>query len=328
MTTVLDEHLYDNADRAKGAVVLITGGGRGIGRLTAIEFAKRGARIVIGDVNVQTGEQTISEISEAGGQAIFQKCDVTIWDDQVSLFERAISEYGEVDIVVANAGIGETGEFGTVKLVDGRPVKPTFKTMEVNLMAVLQTTHLALHYISLKQESTLPRTVVLIGSMASFQGIPRGPYYSGSKHAVLGVFRAITPFFKDKGIRTAIVCPWFADTEIVQTSVKVILAGIPLVPVSRATGAIVGAACDPDPETDASVWTLPDGGPVFRLPRDGLHHGVYKMLNNRIMLAETFGSNVRYAVATAVDLSRIIGLRGVALFLAVVVGVLVQVLRP
>lgn len=65
---------------------------------------------------------------------------MTKWDDQVALFELAISKFGKVNVVVPNAGIGEVGQFGVVTVVNGKPTKPDLRTTEINLIAVMQST--------------------------------------------------------------------------------------------------------------------------------------------------------------------------------------------
>lgn len=148
------------------------------------------AKVVIGDLDVSAAEDVINEIVRAGGwtislfvrssladidpfgsrQGIFKLCDVTSWDDQVSLFEFAMSTYGSVDIVVCliqildqsyqfwaqsnkhqvpNAGVGERGSFSSTKLVDGKPIKPLFKTLDINLIGAMYSKHLRVSFKSL-----------------------------------------------------------------------------------------------------------------------------------------------------------------------------------
>ncbi|KAF8971278.1 hypothetical protein BDZ97DRAFT_1724500 [Flammula alnicola] len=112
-------------------------------------------------------------------------------------------------------------------------------------------------------------------------GIPMGEMYSGSKHAVLGVMRALHPILEVKGIRVGCIHPFFADTAIVPTPVKLFLAGIPLTPVPRVAGAIFYAATDPDMATNGSAYLLLDDGPVFLVPKEEFKEGVYKMIDDR-----------------------------------------------
>ncbi|KAF8825377.1 hypothetical protein HHX47_DHR7000220 [Lentinula edodes] len=166
--SILDDQLFEHGERLKDKVVIITGAANGIGKEAAIRFASFGAKIVIGDLDVVGAEQTVSDIVASGGQATARKCNVTMWDDQVELFELAIQKYGSVDVVIPNAGIGEPESFLEVKLdKTGRPQKINLPTVHVNLTGVLYSVHLAQHYLVVNRKpNTQPlKAIVLIGSM-------------------------------------------------------------------------------------------------------------------------------------------------------------------
>jgi hypothetical protein len=171
-----------------------------------------------------------------------------------------------------------------------------------------------------------PITHTKLLSSASWQAIPDWPMYSASKHGVLGFMRSLFSPCLHEGIRVGVIHPWFADTSIIPTYIKVALAGIPLTPVERVAGAIVYAATDPDMDTSGCPWLLPNDGYVFRLEREQLKEGVYKMIDDRIKVALTlvlhainifhtltgYGDSrgiqgVKYAVATVRDLWKILG---------------------
>jgi len=218
-----------------------------------------------------------------------------------------MSEYGSVDIVVPNAGIDERGSFSTTNIVHGKPTKPSFKTIEINLIGVMYTTHLGLYYMKKNNNPESLKSIVFLGSMASWQALPSAPLYSASKHAILGFMRSLyLPCLKD-GIRVAVIHPWFADTAILPTAVKVFLAGIPLTPVERVAGAIFYAASDPDIETSGCPWLLPDDGFVLRLDREELKEGVYKMIDERAKMVMFGAQTVRYGFTIMRDVGRILG---------------------
>src|SRR2546421_13028064 len=105
--------------RIDGKVAVITGAASGMGRATALRFAKEGAAIVVADLNSQAGEQTLAEIASAGGQAVFQHTDVSSDRDLKALIDRAVAEYGLLDITYNNAGIGgATGRLGEISAED------------------------------------------------------------------------------------------------------------------------------------------------------------------------------------------------------------------
>ena len=108
----------------EGKVALVTGGGSGIGRAAALAFARDGARVVIGNRNVQRGEETVSMIRAAGGTASFRRTDVLVAADIEALVKHAVSEYGGLDLAFNNAGI--EGE-----------VRPLVEQTEANYDAVM-----------------------------------------------------------------------------------------------------------------------------------------------------------------------------------------------
>ncbi|KAH7871610.1 uncharacterized protein C8R40DRAFT_1121274 [Lentinula edodes] len=302
---ILDDQLFEHGERLKDKVVIITGAASGIGKEAAIRFASFGAKIVIGDLDVVGAEQTVSDIVASGGQATARKCNVTMWDDQVELFELAIQKYGSVDVVIPNAGIGEPESFLEVKLdKTGRPQKINLPTVHVNLTGVLYSVHLAQHYLVVNRKpNTQPlKAIVLIGSMASWQAFPLAPTYSASKHAVLGLMRSLDPILTLRGIRIACINPFFADTGILPTPLKVFLAGCPLTPVPRIAGAIIYAASHPDPATSGCAYVLPDDGPVFKVPREEFKAGVYQLLEGKLQSI----TGIIYAIKYATDIVKIV----------------------
>ncbi|THU94512.1 NAD(P)-binding protein [Dendrothele bispora CBS 962.96] len=279
MPAIADELLYEHAERVKNKIVLITGAATGIGKATATKFASHGAHVLIADMNLPAAERTAREMKTAGSQVVAIKCDVTVWEDVLAAYEFAIEKFGVVDIVIANAGIGESAMLGELQVdSNGKFVKPSTKTVDVNLIGVLYTVHLAQHYLLLNRpDQTSLKAVVLLGSIASWWAL-RGAQYTATKFAVLGLMRSLDPSFTERGIRIAAIHPWFADTDIVPYELKVGMAGIPLVPVPRIAGAIFHAASNPDPSTSgSSYWCHP--GPVFRIPREEFKFGVYEMID-------------------------------------------------
>ncbi|KAF8902917.1 hypothetical protein CPB84DRAFT_1775201 [Gymnopilus junonius] len=307
MSHIPDDKLFSFGDRVKSKVVIITGAANGIGKEAALRFSEHGAKVVIGDLDIASATKVVDEIEKAGGTAACIKCDVTNFDEQVEMFELAMKKYGSVDIVVPNAGVSEIGSFASPRFKDGRLVKPSMKTMEINLFGVLYTAHLALHYLEVNKKEGDLKSLILIGSMASWAGIPKGEMYAGSKHAVLGVMRSLYPSFDVKGIRIGVIHPFFADTAIVPVPVKLLLAGIPLTPVSRVAGAIFYAATNADMNTSGSSWLLTADGPVFMVPKEEFKLGVYKMIDDRANAGITAINGIKGWCLFFRDIYRVIG---------------------
>ena len=115
-------------------VCIVTGSGGGIGRATAQEMARRGAKVVVTDVNDETGEQTAGLIEQDGGEAIYVHCDVRQEEQIVALMKAAADRFGGIDVLHNNAGVHDT-DFTSDTAVDTLPVEVWNKVYEINLRA-------------------------------------------------------------------------------------------------------------------------------------------------------------------------------------------------
>ena len=191
----------------EGKVALVTGGGSGIGRATALAFARDGAQVVIGNRNVQRGEETVSMIRDAGGTASFKRTDVLVAAEVKALVDHAVTTYGQLDVAFNNAGI--EGE-----------VKPTLVDQtEANFDAVMGVNVKGV-WLSMKYE--IPRmldqgggAIVNCSSVAGVIGFPGLGIYVASKHAVIGLTKTAALEFSARGIRINAVNPAVIDTEMV-----------------------------------------------------------------------------------------------------------------
>src|SRR2546423_1294698 len=188
-------------------VALVTGGGSGIGRATALAFAREGAQVVIGNRNVQRGEETVSMIRDAGGTASFKRTDVLVGAEVKALVDHAVTTYGQLDVAFNNAGI--EGE-----------VKPTLVDQtEANFDAVMGVNVKGV-WLSMKYE--IPRmldqgggAIVNCSSVAGAIGFPGLGIYVASKHAVIGLTKTAALEYSVQGIRINAVNPAVIDTEMV-----------------------------------------------------------------------------------------------------------------
>lgn len=282
-------------ERVKGKVVVVTGAASGFGKAYALKMSEFGAKLALGDLNLESLELVVKEITDAGGVATAVRCNVTSWDDQVALFQHAVNTYGVVDIVVPNAGVPETGGWlFPTKDSTGKLKKPNLTTIDVNIIGVLYTVKLGLYYLQDNPSKGL-KSLVLLGSMSSFFGIPAAALYSASKHAMLGLFRTIYHDGVIDGVNVNIVCPWFVHTPILETPARLLIAGLPLATVPKVVEAIVYASAS---GTTGNALCV-DAKGVIKIPYQsvgGGPGGYYQVFSDRAVGAISLIGTVRDVV--------------------------------
>ncbi|MEU5899851.1 MULTISPECIES: SDR family oxidoreductase [Streptomyces] len=199
-----------HADRFGGQLVLVTGAGSGIGRATAFAFAEAGARVVAVDRDAESAART-AEMSrligapDAWGEAV----DVSDEQAMEKLAARVAAEYGVVDVLVNNAGIGLAGSFLDTTGDDWK------KVLDVNLWGVIHGCRL---FGKQMAERGQGGHIVNTASAAAYQPSKSLPAYSTSKAAVLMLSECLRAELADQGIGVSAICPGFVNTNITSTS--------------------------------------------------------------------------------------------------------------
>ena len=201
-------------ERLEGKVAIVTGGGSGMGEAVSRELARRGAQVVVADINADQAERVAAAVVAGGGQARAHRVDVSQEQDVRRLIEQVASDSGRLDYQFNNAGINIAGDCRDLTLAHWRRV------LDVDLNGVLYGT-LAAYRVMTTQGSG---HIVNTSSAAGLMPYPLSAPYTTAKHAVVGLSLSLRLEGADLGVKVSVVCPGYVRTPIFQNSQAV---GVP-----------------------------------------------------------------------------------------------------
>lgn len=245
-----------------GKSVLITGAGSGIGRATALLFAKSGARVAINNVSLQKGNEVMELIKSIGAEACYAPGDISVAETARAVVEKTLTAFGKLDILVNNAGIVIGGR------VDNTSEEDLDRTLRVNVRG----TFLASKYAVQEMKKRGGGVIVNVASVAAIKGIPDRAAYSASKGALVSLTKAMAADYIKDNIRVNCVCPGTTFTEGLAERIKAspdpeaaLAEFVKRQPMGRLgkeeeiAHAILFAACDEAAFMTGSIITI-DGG--------------------------------------------------------------------
>jgi NAD(P)-dependent dehydrogenase (short-subunit alcohol dehydrogenase family) len=200
--------------RLSGKVAVITGASTGIGRATFELFAREGAKVVGAARTKSTLEEVLAAVESAGGTGMMVAGDLSLDGNGEALIDAAVSGYGQVDIVVNNAGVGWAFGLenpGTMAKLAEISTDAWRQVLAINLDSYFFVTRAALRHMTARGCGS----IVNVGSMGGVTGLYDSHTYTAAKGAIVNLTRSLAIAYIGEGVRTNCVCPGFVDTPMI-----------------------------------------------------------------------------------------------------------------
>lgn len=183
-------------------VAIVTGGSTGIGKATAAKYREYGAEVVIANRSADAGQETAEELG-----CTFTQCDVAEYDQVEALVEATVEKYGQLDVMVNNAGIGRVGTVEEMALDDWHDV------MRINLNGVMHGTRAALPHLKESEGS-----IINIASIYGLVAAPEATAYAAAKGGIINFTRSVAIDYAKENVRGNSICPGFVETPMTKPS--------------------------------------------------------------------------------------------------------------
>ena len=247
----------------EGKSALVTGGASGIGRATALAFAREGARVAVADILEEAAQNTVSEIEAMGGQALAIACDVTDDDAVKAMIAATMDAYGSLDCAFNNAGIAPYQvNAGWQKIADVAP-EAWRRLIDVNLTGVWLCLR---HEVAQMRAQGSGGVIINTASILGLVGSATSSAYVAAKHGVVGLTKTAAADHAEDNIRVNAVCPGYIETPMTEETMRRrgerILARVPMARMGKA-GEIAEAVvwlCSPKASFVTGVSWAVDGG--------------------------------------------------------------------
>ncbi len=196
--------------RLDGKVAIVTGAASGIGKRIAEVYADAGAAVAIADINLDAANATARELSGKGARAIGVKMDVTCEEEVDAGVAAVVSEFGQVDILVSNAGIQIVAPVDQFAYADWK------KLMAIHVDGAFLTTRACLRAMYARGKGG---AIIYMGSVHSKEASKLKAPYVAAKHALIGLAKVVAKEGAEHGVRANVICPGFVRTPLVEKQI-------------------------------------------------------------------------------------------------------------